>query len=723
MADLKFPIATAPRKDSKTWTQGWITWDEMLAWLKSPASVKECGGYVLGTFDGERRTRETVVSRAALTLDVDTPDSSFIADAALSLDALLLWHSTYSSTPDARRYRLVIPTDRVMTPDEYRQAAAVVMHRLGHEQFDPGSAQPERFMYKPSAKKPEWFEGDSLAGDPVRVDDLLAEWENLPRESAESLAALPQESKDSDLPEVPVQNPGWVAAMLRNIVFEMTVSDGDVGNRNNRLYGLALRAGRFIARGHLDEAEAREELTEAALLAGLEPGEVERTLSNGLRDGRQHPADPPAPRATTELLALFEATPVLRHIRQAALAQLVSSPALLAMVLGRVLAEVPPEVCLPPVVGGRAALNLGVLPVGGSGSGKSALLSTSRRLLGWAGECQKVELERNVGSGEGIVETFLKTKRVPNPDNPSTNITTKVLVDDPRRILIADEVDALAAQSDRAGATLSATVRSALTGGSLGQENATAERRRHVPEGEYRLVMVVGVQPSRSGALLKDTDAGTPQRFLWVPATDATLSRDPVAWPGELNWSPPVDLPDEIDYPDHIKAEVRHTRFLQATGASTDETKGHLMLLRLKVAAALALLHGEMAITDQWWSLATTLTDLSVETQELCRRALGEQAQKELQNSTTAKARAQAVAEDAVAEDQVRTLANQVLGKVREAGDDGLPKKAVRPRPERRHLLDEAIDHLVASGQVVTSETRARNGGISVRLRYAGSDR
>lgn len=309
----------------------------------------------------------------------------------------------------------------------------------------------------------------------------------------------------------------------------------------------------------------------------------------------------------------WQATPTLAHIRQAAHARMLSAPALLAEVLGRVLAEVPPRVVLPPVIGDPASLNIGVAVVGKSGSGKSALLGASRHVLGLEVVTQD-EIERNVGSGEGLAQSFLVGTKDGN-----------ILVDDPRRIFTVDEIDSLAAKQSRQGATLGADLRTMLTGGALGQANAERLRNRHVPAGAYRAVLFAGVQPTRSGALLRDTDAGTPQRFLWVSATDPSIPATPPPHPGPLRWSLPTQLPRAIDYPDAIKEQVRQARLRQNRGDG-EPVEGHRLLLQLKVATALAVLHSETAISDAWWAVAGQLVADSMRLQQECERVLGEAA-------------------------------------------------------------------------------------------------
>lgn len=325
--------------------------------------------------------------------------------------------------------------------------------------------------------------------------------------------------------------------------------------------------------------------------------------------GRRNPDDTAA--EVFALEDLFDSTPILRHIRQAAHARMVGAPALLLYVLARVLAEVPPGVALPPTIGGKASLNFAVSVVGGSGDGKSVLVVTSRELLGLVGVTQ-LDIERVIGSGEGLVQQFLVLVGKPQK---------LVLTPDPRRIMLVDEIDQLGATKHRNGATISPILRSALTGGPLGQANAAADRNRHLPAGVYRLILLLGVQPTRSDTLLEDADAGLPQRLVWVRALDAIVPEEDVEWPGPLTWEMPDNLPALIDYPDHIRREIRATRRRQGKPGS-DPLDGHRLLTRLKVATAMALLHGDVAITDQWWEMAGRIIDTSMAVQKDCQRVL-----------------------------------------------------------------------------------------------------
>lgn len=189
--DHLFAVCTAPRRDSRHWSNSAVTWGELVGWMSSPGKVKEAGNYLMGTLrtttvqhnpddpvctDVHRR-KDAVVTRSALTLDLDSPSAGLADSLPLVLDHAALIHTTFSSTPDAPRYRLIIPLDREVQPDEYVAAATHVMGLLGEHNFDPGSSQPERYMFKPAVPDDGTFWWDEVDGDPASADALLADWD------------------------------------------------------------------------------------------------------------------------------------------------------------------------------------------------------------------------------------------------------------------------------------------------------------------------------------------------------------------------------------------------------------------------------------------------------------------------------------------------------------------------------------------------------------------
>lgn len=190
MTEPTYDMFTAPKRDSFHWTPGNVTWSEIKSWMDTPALKKACGNYVLGTMvettdvhkpstvecTAFHRTKTSMRTRGVVTLDVDHPESTFLIDALL-LPYRALIHTTYSSTPKEPRYRLLVPLDRSVAPDEYHVIASAIMQTLGEDQFDPGSVQAERYMFKPSESKRGYFHWEEITGDPASADELLSEFD------------------------------------------------------------------------------------------------------------------------------------------------------------------------------------------------------------------------------------------------------------------------------------------------------------------------------------------------------------------------------------------------------------------------------------------------------------------------------------------------------------------------------------------------------------------
>lgn len=190
-------IVTAPRRDSRHWVPSSVTFDDIVEWMLHPSDVKEAGNYLLGTLEPStvdhtdrtgctaiHRRKGAVVSRSAITMDVDYADPSVPPRFLLELmDYAGVMHTTFSSTPEEPRLRIILMTDRDLFPDEYAMCVSVLMEELGKSHFDPGSNQPERYMFKPAARRPEDFQHWVLDGDPLVVDEVLARFdpETLPK--------------------------------------------------------------------------------------------------------------------------------------------------------------------------------------------------------------------------------------------------------------------------------------------------------------------------------------------------------------------------------------------------------------------------------------------------------------------------------------------------------------------------------------------------------------
>lgn len=330
----------------------------------------------------------------------------------------------------------------------------------------------------------------------------------------------------------------------------------------------------------------------------------------------------------------WESRSVLAHVRQAAHHRARSGDALLAFVLARVAAATPPSVALPAVVGSRGSLNFAAALIGPPGVGKSSSKRLGSELVPLEGDAIIDDLP--VGSGEGLIESYFEL--VDEVDDAGKLVKVKRQT---REAVFAyvDEGQALAEIGGRKGSTLLPTLRSAWTGDTLGQANASQERNRRLPASAYRLGLVVGYQPDHAAALLADAAGGTPQRFLWLSADDPSVPYDPPPWPGPLDWHPPErrsygehTFDQELTLPEEVVAEVRSAAIARTRGeAQVDTLDAHHDLGRLKVAGLLALLDSRIEVTVEDWQLAGEVmtTSSSVRQHVLDHAAATEHAREE----------------------------------------------------------------------------------------------
>ena len=102
------------------------------------------------------RGKGNVIDRCVVVLDCDDADKASIdklVEAVKALGVRSVVHSTYSSTPDKPRVRVVIPLKDVVVPGDYVNLCKALMNHLNMVTWDESCAQAERAMYMPA--KPE----------------------------------------------------------------------------------------------------------------------------------------------------------------------------------------------------------------------------------------------------------------------------------------------------------------------------------------------------------------------------------------------------------------------------------------------------------------------------------------------------------------------------------------------------------------------------------------
>ena len=182
--------------------------------------VKDIGGFVGGAvLDGGRRKADAILSRSLVTLDIDYGKPGTVETVRELLDGTA-WclYSTHSHTPEAPRYRLVLPLSREVTPEEYIPIARRVADDIGIDLFDSSTYEPSRLMYWPSCPTDGDFVFEEGKGDPLDADKTLAsytDWRNVVEWPVDSRTSRLVQGKPGAKQEDPVTKGGIIGAFCR----------------------------------------------------------------------------------------------------------------------------------------------------------------------------------------------------------------------------------------------------------------------------------------------------------------------------------------------------------------------------------------------------------------------------------------------------------------------------------------------------------------------------
>lgn len=181
--------------------------------------LKDVGGFVGGALNGQRRNTRAVISRDAITLDFDNMPGWSVDSFMGKLDGIGCGYCVYSTRkhqPSAPRLRVVIVTDRSMSPDEYEPCARRVAERIGIGMVDPTTFELNRIMFYPSVCADSEYVFKMADRPLASVDELLgsytdwrsaAEWPQVPGAISYQKLAV----KQGD----PEAKPGIVGAFCR----------------------------------------------------------------------------------------------------------------------------------------------------------------------------------------------------------------------------------------------------------------------------------------------------------------------------------------------------------------------------------------------------------------------------------------------------------------------------------------------------------------------------
>lgn len=164
-------ISTAGSRKATHWPKSDILWSEFTEKLKTPvrgtetleqylafpksrqADLKDVGGFVGGTFTGDRRKAAYIEGRDIISLDMDNIPAGKTGDILRRVSGLGCAAAVYSTRKHAGyapRLRVLIPLDKTSSADEYEPAARKLASLIGIEFCDPTTFDVSRLMYWPS---------------------------------------------------------------------------------------------------------------------------------------------------------------------------------------------------------------------------------------------------------------------------------------------------------------------------------------------------------------------------------------------------------------------------------------------------------------------------------------------------------------------------------------------------------------------------------------------
>ena len=296
----------------------------------------------------------------------------------------------------------------------------------------------------------------------------------------------------------------------------------------------------------------------------------------------------------------WEARPRFRQLRDYAWYNRLSPDALLGVCLARTAAFVAagtmlyskPDGCVP---------NLFSATVGNPGAGKTGVPKIARRIV----PQPPVPLDapepvdgNTIGSGEGLLQAYLKWNI---KEHALEQVTFNAYV-------VADEGPIIKSIEDRTGSSLGPILCTIFTGEPTGTLNASKGAQRHISD--YHLGLAINLTPEATKHILSKDKYGTPQRFLWNSATDASM---PLNVPATE--CPVINLPTEvrhITFAAPILAEIDKALHARVTGREEVALlDAHVSWIQCKVAALFALWEDRSTVSKKDWRLAAMVVKAS----------------------------------------------------------------------------------------------------------------
>lgn len=197
--DRQITISVGNNRRDTSWKQTVLTVTELYNRLSVPVrgtetqaaymamkkaqqdDLKDVGGFVGGTLNGQRRKSNNMTGRDIITLDFDNVpgwQTDLVISKVEELGCSYAVYSTRKHTPATPRLRVVIPFDRTVTPDEYEPCARRVAAHIGIGMADPTTFEVCRLMYWPSCSADSEFVFKYKDAPLISADFLLSTYKD-----------------------------------------------------------------------------------------------------------------------------------------------------------------------------------------------------------------------------------------------------------------------------------------------------------------------------------------------------------------------------------------------------------------------------------------------------------------------------------------------------------------------------------------------------------------
>lgn len=201
--DKKINIAIGNSRKSISWTNTEMMWSQFISKLQTPIKssetlaeymrypklkqdeLKDVGGFVGGSLSNGRRKTNNVLSRSLITLDLDNIPCDATEEIIKRVSGLGCSYAIYSTRkhePIKPRLRVIIPTNRTMSADEYEPIARMTASLIGMQYADPTTFEVSRLMYWPSASSDSNYVCEFADMPFIDADGILnryADWKDI----------------------------------------------------------------------------------------------------------------------------------------------------------------------------------------------------------------------------------------------------------------------------------------------------------------------------------------------------------------------------------------------------------------------------------------------------------------------------------------------------------------------------------------------------------------